>query len=269
MSPSDHWAESRQEMKDQAKMEEDAPSTGLNAPSLPDDPESALLHDGLESDAGSPTCWNLTGSFGDGSCPELAEVIRCLNCPVYSTAGRHLFERKPPEGYIEEWTEQLSMQQDSRGAAKTAVIIFRLGSEWLALPASVFKQVAPMRSIHSLPHRGSPVLLGLTNVLGALRLCISLHDLLGVEKPLDSAKSVFKKSYKRLAVIEKESGCWVFPVDEVYGMHRFHADILQNVPVTVARSAVSYTKGLFPCAEMIVGLLDDELLFYSLKRSIL
>jgi len=242
-------------MKDSVTMDEDNPTTDLQ--------------DDAKSPEAPEDCWNLRGSLGDGSCPELAKAILCLNCAVYSTAGRSLFERKPPEGYVEEWTEQLSRQKDSRGSAKTAVIIFRLGSEWLALPASVFKQVAPLRSIHSLPHRSGQVLKGLANVLGALRLCISLHDLLGVEKSANSGHRSVGKTYERLAMIEKEGNCWVFPVDEVYGMHRFHLDELQNVPVTVARSAVSYTKGLFSCAEMIVGFLDDELLFYSLKRSIL
>jgi Magnesium chelatase, subunit ChlI len=35
-------------------------------------------------------CWNQIGVFGDGTCPELAKVIHCRNCPVYAAGGRSL-----------------------------------------------------------------------------------------------------------------------------------------------------------------------------------
>jgi chemotaxis-related protein WspD len=256
-------------MKDRGFMDANKPTNDLAFPTIADAPQTGLPKNITEAVEECEDCWKLKGSLGDGSCPKLIKEIHCMNCQVYSDAGRRLFEREPPEGYVAEWTEQLSRQKDFRGAAKTAVIIFRLGSEWLSLPSTVFKQIAPIRSMHTLPHRSGPVLMGLTNVLGALRLCVSLHELLGVEKAPCSGQRSVRKTYERLAVLEKEGDCWVFPLDEVYGMHRFHSDELQNVPVTVARSAVSYTKGLFRCEEMIVGLLDDDLLFYSLKRSIL
>lgn len=256
-------------MKDTANMYENDPTVNLDSPSTTEAQETTSLQE-----AGNPPdtvedCWNLIGSFGDGSCMELAEAILCRNCRLFSTAGRNLLEREPPEGYVEDWTELLGRRKAFQGATTTGAIIFRLGLEWLALPAGVFKQVAQIRTIHSLPHRSGPILKGLANVLGALRLCISLHDLLGVEKATDSDQRPERKTYARLAVIEKEGDCWVFPVDEVYGMYRLHPDELQSVPVTVARSAVSYTKGLFHCGDKIVGFLDDTLLFYSLKRRIL
>jgi chemotaxis-related protein WspD len=43
---------------------------------------------------------------------------------------------------------------------------------------------------------------------------------------------------------------------------------LKEVPETVARSAATYSKALLPWHEHSVGLLDDELLFHSLKRSV-
>lgn len=253
-------------MKDPAISEKEKLDAGA------DSPESLEVHppgEALGQDF-APDCWNISGSFGDSSCPKLSGAILCRNCSVYSNAGRDLLERKPPEGYIAEWTELLLEQKDKRAATKAAVIIFRLGSEWLALPAQVFRELAPMRPVHFIPHRSGPILKGLANVLGTLRLCVSLHDLLGIEKIERPAgrRSGGPRTYERLAVVEKAGECWVFPVDEVYGMYRFDSDELQSVPVTVSRSAVSYTKGLFSCEERSVGLLDEELLFYSLKRSI-
>jgi hypothetical protein len=58
-------------------------------------------------------------------------------------------------------------------------MIFRLGTEWLALPASVFQEVAELGAIHSLPHRRSGLVVGLTNVRGGeLLICFSLTKLL-------------------------------------------------------------------------------------------
>ena len=59
--------------------------------------------------------------------------------------------------------------------------IFRLGREWLALPTHVCQEMAEMRPIHTLPHRSGPVLLGLVNIRGSIRLCVSLRELLGLE----------------------------------------------------------------------------------------
>ena len=33
-------------------------------------------------------CWNRIGFCGDRSCPELAHVVHCHNCQVFSNAGR-------------------------------------------------------------------------------------------------------------------------------------------------------------------------------------
>lgn len=214
-------------------------------------------------------CWNRMGNAGDGSCPELPQVVLCRNCPVYYNTGRTLFEREAPEEYVAEWTELLSRHKAAKISGKTAAIVFRLGVEWLSLPTRVFKEVAPMRPVHSLPHRSGHILKGLVNIDGALRLCVSMHNLLGIEESREVDRRKGRKVYERLVVIEKSGEFWVFPVDEVHGMHRFDQDELQNVPITVARSGSSYTKGLFPCEDMTVAYLDDELLFYSLKRSVL
>ena len=33
-------------------------------------------------------CWQEIGVWGDRSCPELAAVTHCHNCPVFAAAGR-------------------------------------------------------------------------------------------------------------------------------------------------------------------------------------
>ena len=43
---------------------------------------------------------------------------------------------------------------------------------------------------------------------------------------------------------------------------------LNEVPATLARAATRYSTKLLPWNDHSVGLLDDQLLFYTLKRSL-
>jgi chemotaxis-related protein WspD len=71
-----------------------------------------------------------------------------------------------------------------------------------------------------------------------------------------------------LLVIRHEKVRAVCPVDEVHGIHRFHPRELKEAPATVARAKATYSKALLSWHEHSVGLLDDELVFHSLKRSV-
>ena len=41
-------------------------------------------------------CWNTIGIRGDGSCPELARLAHCQNCPVYVTAAQSASRSRSP-----------------------------------------------------------------------------------------------------------------------------------------------------------------------------
>ncbi len=73
---------------------------------------------------------------------------------------------------------------------------------------------------------------------------------------------------QRLLVIRRDDVRAVCPVDDVHGIHRFHPRELKDVPATVARAAATYSKAILPWQGRSVGVLDDELLFHTLKRSI-
>src|SRR6202051_4814439 len=79
-------------------------------------------------------CWNKIGVNGDGTCRELEQFVHCRNCSVYSAAAAHLLDREPPAGYRRDWTEQFSRAKKRVTPGKMSVVIFRIGSEWLALP---------------------------------------------------------------------------------------------------------------------------------------
>jgi len=215
-------------------------------------------------------CWNQIGVFGDGTCPELAKAIHCRNCPVYAAGGRSLLEREPPADYLREWTQALAEAKDEDRAEDTlSVLIFRLGREWLALPTHVCQEVAEMRPIHMLPHRSGPVLLGLVNIRGQIRLCVSLRELLGVEPGDDSGRTMNHKNPRCLVVIAGDSDHWVLLVDELYGIQRVHLSAIRDAPVTVAKAAPRLTKGVIDWRDTGVGYLDDGLLFLALRKEVL
>lgn len=213
-------------------------------------------------------CWNTIGVWGAETprCVELQRLAHCRNCNVFVEAGHALLDRRPPEEYLEEWTEALAGEKETGIKDAISVVVFRLGQEWMALGTDIFREVAEMGDIHKIPHCNDAVLMGLVNIRGELQLCFSLHVLFNIETPEDSTPPSGTKVSKRMLVAERDKSCWIFPVDEVYGICRYDPNDLQNVPATVSKAAASYTKGVFHLAEKNIGHLDDALLFGALNR---
>ena len=218
--------------------------------------------------AGLNDCWNKIGVRGDSSCPELERYVHCRNCPVYSASAAKLLDADLPAGHLDEWTGHFSREQQVAEAGTHSVVIFRIGAEWLALPTTVFKEVASVRAIHSLPHRRSGTVLGLANIRGVLLVCMSLGEVLGLEKVAETKQEKARALHRRLLVISREGSRLVFPVDEIHGIHRCPPSELKAVPATVAKATATYTKSVFAWQKKTVGCLDDQLLFYTLNRSL-
>lgn len=243
-------------------------------------------------------CWNTIGVEGNGSCRELVKYIHCRNCPVYSAAGLQLLDRPLTPEYRREWTEHFAREKKIGTPAKSSVVIFRVATEWLALPTSAFQEIAPAcetggpvarghaagvisqaerRVMHTLPHRRGKLVLGLVNVRGELTVCASLARLLGltenqkVESRKQKSISAFPISafsFSRLLVTHWTGGRLAFPVDEVHGIHRFQKDDLRDPPATVSRSSLTYTQGVITWRDRTVGVLNAEALFASLNRNL-
>jgi len=213
-------------------------------------------------------CWNRIGVRGDGSCPELTQYVHCRNCPVYSAGASALLDAEAPAGYVADRTVRFSEAVHVEEGETRSVVIFRVASEWLALPTSVVIEVANLLPIHSLPHRLNGVVLGLASVRGELLVCVSLGQVVGAEPLAAAGHQPRATAFKRLLVIRREAVRVVCPVDEVHGIHRFHPRELQDVPATVSKATVTYSTALLPWRGHSVGALDDQLLFYTLKRSL-
>lgn len=216
-------------------------------------------------------CWNDVGVAGSGTCPVLQEVYHCRSCPVLLSAGSNLFERKPPEDYLTEWTDVLAHPEEARDEECISLVLFRLGVEWLALPTEVVSEVTPLPPIHRIPHRSGKLFRGIASIRGELHLCASLHGLLNVDEddlPPVTADSFVRQAPPRMTVMERQGERWAFPVDEMHGTHRVTVGEMRGVPATVARTSRSYTRALVHWQGYSVGVLDDELVFAALARSL-
>jgi chemotaxis-related protein WspD len=212
-------------------------------------------------------CWNTIGVRGDSSCPRLEQYIHCRNCPVYSAAALGLLDAELPVDYLTHWTQQNAQEKGLTEATTHSVLVFRVGTEWLALPTTVLKEIASLRTIHSIPHRRNDVVLGLANIRGELLACFSLRQLLGLEQTAGIQQEQHHAS-ERLLVMQRDGNRAVCPVDEVCGIARFHPRVLTPVPATIAKATGTYTRSVLSWQRKSVGLIDDQLLFHTVNRSL-
>ena len=239
--------------------------------------------DPSRSEAAAPAalddCWNRIGVFGDRSCGQLETSVHCRNCPVFAAAGRRLLEQPPPADYLAEWTGVLAeTKRHAEGALLSAegaavrnpqslsLMIFRLGDEHFALPVSRLVEVAPAFAIHAVPHRSNDVFLGLVNIRGEILLTASLAALLGVRSA--GAEGRDPPTGRRMAVASTATGRWVFPLDEILGVHVFDREAVQSVPSVGSRKGGACAEGVLQWQQRTVALLDAEAVFAGLDAAI-
>lgn len=234
---------------------------------------------------GQGDCWIHIGVWGDRSCPQLAEVVHCQNCPVFSAAGRRFLDAPSPEGYLDEWTDRLVPAIELPSSDLLSVVILRLGAEWLALPVSILVEITPVRPVHRVPHRGG-LLAGIVNIRGELHLCVRLGDLLGVESrgmlsgqepapdtsenpgAVVDAETMRRSGGGRFIVVRRGTEGWVFPVDQVDQVRRFPLNELRPTPATVTRALGRLTRGVFTWKDRQIGLIDEARLFDFMRARI-
>jgi len=214
-------------------------------------------------------CWVQIGVYGQRNCPELEKFIHCRNCPVYSEAGIRLLDRPLPKDYRRECSARLAHEEKQAAQSKNSAVVFRIASEWLALPTPAFQEVAEQRRIHSLPHRRKGIVLGLVNVRGELLICVALDRLIGVDARVANAQNESAAARtRRFLVVGWENSRLVFPVDEIDGIYRFQTKELKEPPATVTKSNLSYTRGLLLWNQKTIGLLEAESLFPALNEKL-
>jgi chemotaxis signal transduction protein len=211
-------------------------------------------------------CWNRIGVRGDVSCPELRQHVHCHNCPVHATAALALLDREPPAGTHAAWTAHFAEPPAVRAAEIVPLFVFRVGEDWLATPAGLVAEVAPERTVHSLPHRRRGALLGLVNVHGSLVVCLSLAHVLGLEAAAASDEPrPFARG--RMLLIRHGDVRAACPVDEVNGIQRVEPSALVDTPAVVAGARACVTR-VWMRRDDTVGVLDETLFGQALRRSL-
>lgn len=206
------------------------------------------------------SCWMHIGVWGDGSCPELPNVSHCRNCRVYSVGGRQLLDRLPPDNYLDLWTDLLAKDKNEESSTATTYLVFRVGQSWLAMRALTLRELTRPTVIRSVPHQQSEILLGLAAVRGEILPCFSLHALLDEPVRGKAGESAY------FLVARHEDADWIFPVDEVSGIHDVPADAVEPLPTTLTHAGGVYTMGIARCGDRPVGLVDEELVFGAIAR---
>lgn len=201
-------------------------------------------------------CWNRIGVHGNKQCPLLEQHIHCRNCEVHAAAATRLLDR-----YALLQDEQAAPPQREEGGPRRSMLLFRLGEEWLALATACLAEVAPLQPVHSLPHQRSRVLQGVANVRGALVPCLSLVDLLGLERlpRADEGQRVMP----RMLILAAEGGAVVLPVDEVDGIHGLDPARLQ-----VQQQAAAFTAAVLQWQGRSVRVLDERQILSAVSRSL-
>ena len=124
------------------------------------DPLAGDLTNSVPSDSSLPPpedCWARIGFKGDRSCGELPKFGHCHNCPVFAVAAERLFARPLPDACVAEHGARFE-RAEADGGPTLAVLVFRVGEEWLALDVSVLIEVGEPRVVHRVPHRREQLL---------------------------------------------------------------------------------------------------------------
>ncbi|GAC1316065.1 MAG: chemotaxis protein CheW [Collimonas sp.] len=214
-------------------------------------------------------CWNRIGVRGDASCEQLTLHIDCRNCPVHARAAAELLDRLQIDELgdnLSEPAEEHAEKQEQSAADLRSLLLFRIGEEWLALPTALLEEITEQRAIHRLPHRQNAIVLGITNIRGALVTCVSLAAMLGIGN--GDKRNERQELLRRMLIIRHNGQTTAFTADEVHGTLRVAASARQAVPTTLTHAAGHFTHAVIHWNGHSVGLLDQELLFHTLDRSL-
>jgi chemotaxis-related protein WspD len=206
-------------------------------------------------------CWKTVGVFGDASCERLAGMAHCRNCEEYSRAGRSLLDREIPPGTREEWTALLATPRETAATGTLSAIVFRIGSQWLALETTRFERWVEARAVHVVPGRTNDVFRGLVNVDGELLLAFDGARMLSPEESVD-------ETAERMFVAGDGTDRFVFAVHEVLGIRRISREVLEELPVTVAHTPSALTRASVTVEGRNVGVLDSDKFFARALRSL-
>jgi chemotaxis-related protein WspD len=184
---------------------------------------------------------------------------------VHADAAQRTLRQPVDSSYREHWAAALREPPAAGQANDAAALVFRLGREWLALPAAMAASVAPVAPVHRLPHRSNAELLGIVQIDGRLTPAVSLAALLGIGEH-DAADSSGRHVFPRLLVLAALGHSFAVPVAELHGIVRYPAASLTPPAATLERPHTGYLTGVLAHAGMQVGVLDGDVIGHRFAR---
>lgn len=206
-------------------------------------------------------CHRVIGAWGDQRCSQLSIHLHCFNCPIYARTGRHLLDLTSSEGMLALAGDEAADSGVAESAG-TALIVFRIGGEWLALPAKLTREVLNPLPAHKIPHRRDERFFGIVNVRGELLPCVKLSAMLET-----TPASAATPGTERLLIIDREGSAWAVPVDEIDGIRRVPEEALLASPVTVELAMSRFTRAIIDLPVGRTGLIDEDLLWGVLPET--
>ena len=153
------------------------------APAPPSSSNAAAARQGhpVGAPADDGYCWRRTGSWGDGSCPELARCRHCSDCEVFRADAGLILEWLRPEDRDTGLPEPAVHRLPASGC-RTAWLL-EIEDEIVAVRASRMLEVCGPLPFHRLPRAGCGVVHGLVQWRGMVLPCVSLRRLLQKSEP--------------------------------------------------------------------------------------
>lgn len=178
-----------------------------------------------------------------------------------------LFHQQIPEGLRMEWAENLARQVEGKRQAVETLMVFRLGTEFFCLPASLVVEVTVPGVVRPLPHKRDALVKGVINVRGTVLLCVALEKLLqpAGARPASGPAAVGQ----RLVVFNHQGWRVAALVDEVCGIINFDEELLHELPPT--HSGGVFSKGFYRKSgtDILAARLDEGRLFTTMRNQIL
>lgn len=215
-------------------------------------------------------CWNRIGVTGDQSCPKLAVHVHCRNCEVYAGAAQRNLQRPVDREYKLRWAghfRQPAIDAAASARLDNAGLVFRIGREWLALPARIVVSVTPQARPHTLPHRAGHGLRGIVNIAGKLYPCVGLAELLDIDEQYQPpAKG--RHTFARQLLLEWEAQAFALPVAELHGIVRYAGAAARAPATTLNKGLARFLTGVLEYEDLQIGCLDAALIGHHLAQAL-
>lgn len=205
-------------------------------------------------------CWRRIGVYGgDHSCERLQQDIHCRNCAVFRDAARALLARD-----LEPLPPLSASVRAAEDEDTLSLLAFRLGEQWLGLPCTHVREVAPQRKTRRLAHRSKGRLEGLVSVRGELQLCVSLIEVL----ELGSREGQTGDAVRLVMVAPPEQAPLAFRSDAVHGTLHLPRRGIGGVPASVPPVLARCLTGIAPSDLGQLAIVDADAIYAVLEEAL-